>query len=161
MSLASSVVMEQKSSKLRHRLRNNIKTYTSHCGFNDYYYLQPFYLKSTGTSGGNGNGAPCVFPFIYRGVSYTECITVAAFGPEAFCSVTSNYDVDGLYGYCNASSATTSSSATVTDTTTTTADGSSSTVDQSGKLHGSDFGEKLLFASFESFGCWHKKNDRS
>ncbi len=59
-----------------------------------------FVFLAAETTGGNGNGAECVFPFIFRTVSYDTCITVASFGPDAFCAVTSNYDEDGLYGYC-------------------------------------------------------------
>ena len=78
---------------------------------------------SAGTRDGNGNGAPCVFPFIYQGVSYNQCITAAALGADAFCSVTNNYDNDGLYGYCTTGATPTTSlspsgASSVTDTVT-------------------------------------------
>ena len=41
----------------------------------------------------------CVFPFIYQGQSHTGCITSGRELP--WCSITSNYDIDGLWGDCN------------------------------------------------------------
>jgi len=41
----------------------------------------------------------CVFPFIYQGKSQQGCITAGRALP--WCSITSNYDIDGLWGYCN------------------------------------------------------------
>jgi len=45
--------------------------------------------------------ACCVFPFIYKGKTYDSCTTVD-FGRK-WCSLTSNYDRDGLHGYCESS----------------------------------------------------------
>ncbi len=62
----------------------------------------------TGTVGGNGNGEPCVIPFIFEGQSFDRCIVrTPKFEPRPFCSVTSNYDRDGLYGYCTDTAPTT------------------------------------------------------
>lgn len=57
------------------------------------------------TTGGTGNGSECVFPFIYRGVSYSTCIyRIETSGSMRtfvqFCSTTSNLDRDGLWGFC-------------------------------------------------------------
>jgi len=40
-----------------------------------------------------------VFPFIYQGQSHSGCITSGRELP--WCSITSNYDIDGLWGDCN------------------------------------------------------------
>ncbi|XP_046850837.1 uncharacterized protein LOC124444299 [Xenia sp. Carnegie-2017] len=50
------------------------------------------------TNGGNGENFCCVFPFNYRGVDYFRCTTTDAEKP--WCSVTRNYDRDGLWGNC-------------------------------------------------------------
>ncbi|CAF2395942.1 unnamed protein product [Rotaria sp. Silwood2] len=57
------------------------------------------------TIGGTGNGSDCVFPFIYQGTLFSTCIyrtetagTTKSF--SLFCSVTSNLDQNGLWGYC-------------------------------------------------------------
>lgn len=45
---------------------------------------------------------PCVFPFIFNGIKYTTCTTSGPQGENgAWCSITSNFDIDGLWGYCN------------------------------------------------------------
>ncbi|CAF3401930.1 unnamed protein product [Rotaria sp. Silwood1] len=57
------------------------------------------------TIGGTGNGSDCVFPYVYQGTSFSTCIyrtetmgTTKSF--SLFCSVTSNLDQHGLWGYC-------------------------------------------------------------
>lgn len=40
----------------------------------------------------------CVFPFIYHGRRYNSCTKVRSRRP--WCSLTSSYDKDKLYGYC-------------------------------------------------------------
>ena len=47
---------------------------------------------------GNANGARCVFPFIYKGVTYTACTSIDHF--RNWCATTSNYDRDRLWGNC-------------------------------------------------------------
>ena len=53
--------------------------------------------------GGNGGGACCVFPFIYKGRLYHECTEEDAdkdaWG-DRWCSVTGNYDRDKKRGHC-------------------------------------------------------------
>ena len=44
-------------------------------------------------------GVQCVFPFIYNTQEYNECRYDPQFGGY-WCSTTSNYDVDGEYGFC-------------------------------------------------------------
>jgi len=53
----------------------------------------------------------CVFPFIYQGQSHSGCITSGRELP--WCSITSNYDIDGLWGYCNQCAVTCSSDCTL------------------------------------------------
>ena len=50
------------------------------------------------TTGGNGENLCCVFPFNYRGIDYFTCTT--ADSEEPWCSITRNYDRDGLWGNC-------------------------------------------------------------
>jgi len=45
-------------------------------------------------------GSPCVFPFIYRGMNFTGC-TVLDNNHLPWCSASSNYDIDSLYGLCD------------------------------------------------------------
>ncbi|CAF3534935.1 unnamed protein product [Rotaria sordida] len=56
------------------------------------------------TIGGTGNGSDCVFPFVYKGTSFSTCIyrtetTITSKSFVLFCSVTSNLDQHGLWGY--------------------------------------------------------------
>ncbi|XP_033024663.1 epididymal sperm-binding protein 1-like [Lacerta agilis] len=50
--------------------------------------------------GGNDDGKPCVFPFVYKGQSYDTCTSY--FGPEGdfWCATTGNYDQDEKWTYC-------------------------------------------------------------
>ncbi|KAK2180194.1 hypothetical protein NP493_455g01025 [Ridgeia piscesae] len=50
------------------------------------------------TVGGNSKGAVCVFPFVYQGVSHTDCVRGAT--GRAWCSTTADYDKDGKSGDC-------------------------------------------------------------
>ncbi|XP_047139597.1 polycystin-1-like protein 2 isoform X2 [Hydra vulgaris] len=50
------------------------------------------------TYGGNANGSCCYFPFIFSGKIYYNCTTVG--WVSFWCSTTSNYDNDGLWGSC-------------------------------------------------------------
>ncbi|XP_074641803.1 IgGFc-binding protein-like isoform X2 [Tubulanus polymorphus] len=51
------------------------------------------------TENGNSKGAPCTFPFIYKGTPRTRCIPMDAKRP--WCAVTPNYDKDFKWGYCS------------------------------------------------------------
>merc|ERR1712156_365063 len=48
------------------------------------------------TTGGNGEEANCVFPFMYGGRLYEECMGRG----NTWCAVTENYDQDHKWGYC-------------------------------------------------------------
>ena len=52
----------------------------------------------TQTFGGNANGSPYYFPFIYQGVPYTQCITLNA--QQLWCATSPSYDADKMWGYC-------------------------------------------------------------
>ncbi|KAK1170415.1 matrix metalloproteinase-9-like [Acipenser oxyrinchus oxyrinchus] len=60
-------------------------------------------LYSTGppaTTGGNANGAMCVFPFVYRGNTYEYCTTDGWWPSHPWCATVSNYDIEPIWGYC-------------------------------------------------------------
>ena len=48
------------------------------------------------TAGGNGNGAVCMYPFMFRGVLYHASV---ALEHGKWCATTSNYDRDKKWGY--------------------------------------------------------------
>uniref|UniRef100_A0A8C6IVR5 Matrix metalloproteinase-9 n=1 Tax=Melopsittacus undulatus TaxID=13146 RepID=A0A8C6IVR5_MELUD len=52
------------------------------------------------TNGGNSDGAPCVFPFIFDGTSYNACTTDGRSDGYRWCATTSNFDQDKKYGFC-------------------------------------------------------------
>jgi len=58
------------------------------------------FCAAHGTSGGNGNGASCSFPFIFQGNTYTECTTVGRSDFLSWCSTTPNFDTDKKFGFC-------------------------------------------------------------
>ena len=56
-------------------------------------------ILSQNTCGGTGNGGSCVFPFIYKGLTWNSCTTYGRQRP--WCSTTNNWDNDKLWGYCD------------------------------------------------------------
>uniref|UniRef100_A0A8B9XDW2 Fibronectin type-II domain-containing protein n=1 Tax=Bos mutus grunniens TaxID=30521 RepID=A0A8B9XDW2_BOSMU len=44
--------------------------------------------------------AKCVFPFIYEGKSYDTCTIIGSTFMSYWCSLSSNYDEDGVWKYC-------------------------------------------------------------
>uniref|UniRef100_M9T5P6 ESP-Cyl-1 n=1 Tax=Cylindrophis ruffus TaxID=186578 RepID=M9T5P6_CYLRU len=46
---------------------------------------------------------PCVFPFIYKGRSYSACTTAGSSDGKLWCSLTSNYDSNPKWTYCTPS----------------------------------------------------------
>lgn len=59
-----------------------------------------FLLLAMSTIGGNAEGAPCVFPFIFLGKSYDECTTSGRNDGKLWCSATKSYDEDRKWGFC-------------------------------------------------------------
>ncbi|XP_061432543.1 LOW QUALITY PROTEIN: fibronectin-like [Lethenteron reissneri] len=57
------------------------------------------------TYGGNAPGEPCVFPFMYTGLSYTACVGEGRSDGKLWCSTTGNYDQDRKYTFCRSESA--------------------------------------------------------
>ena len=57
-------------------------------------------FRTVKTKGGMGKGKSCVFPFIYGGNTYYECIPSEIKPGKKWCATTSNYDRDLLWGYC-------------------------------------------------------------
>lgn len=52
------------------------------------------------TIGGNAEGAPCVFPFIFLGKSYDACTTSGRNDGKMWCSSTKSFDEDRKWGFC-------------------------------------------------------------
>ncbi|XP_053472980.1 72 kDa type IV collagenase [Ictalurus furcatus] len=52
------------------------------------------------TIGGNAEGAPCVFPFIFLGKSYDACTTSGRNDGKMWCSATKSFDEDRKWGFC-------------------------------------------------------------
>lgn len=52
------------------------------------------------TFGGNADGSPCVFPFVFLGDDYDSCTTEGRSDGYRWCATTSNFDSDKKYGFC-------------------------------------------------------------
>ncbi|KAG9262708.1 adhesion G protein-coupled receptor E3-like [Astyanax mexicanus] len=60
-------------------------------------------VYSTFTTPGTAKGDGCVFPFIYRGNSFSSCISFRYLGFKSdtmWCSMTGNYDIDKKWKKC-------------------------------------------------------------
>ncbi|XP_042353414.1 macrophage mannose receptor 1-like [Plectropomus leopardus] len=51
------------------------------------------------TIGGNANGRPCMFPFLYKDSWYSDCTMADSSGDQAWCAVQTKYE-NQLWGYC-------------------------------------------------------------
>ncbi|XP_076015460.1 matrix metalloproteinase-9 [Genypterus blacodes] len=52
------------------------------------------------TFGGNADGSPCVFPFVFLGDVYDSCTTEGRSDNYRWCATTDNFDTDKKYGFC-------------------------------------------------------------
>uniref|UniRef100_R4GC71 Fibronectin type-II domain-containing protein n=1 Tax=Anolis carolinensis TaxID=28377 RepID=R4GC71_ANOCA len=50
--------------------------------------------------GGNSNGAPCFFPFIYKSQKRNNCINEDEQNGQYWCATTENYDLDFKFSFC-------------------------------------------------------------
>uniref|UniRef100_A0A3Q1HT91 Matrix metalloproteinase-9 n=1 Tax=Acanthochromis polyacanthus TaxID=80966 RepID=A0A3Q1HT91_9TELE len=56
--------------------------------------------RDTAVIGGNSEGEPCHFPFVFLGQKYTSCTSEGRGDGKLWCGTTDNYDEDKKWGFC-------------------------------------------------------------
>uniref|UniRef100_A0A8C6THY6 72 kDa type IV collagenase n=1 Tax=Neogobius melanostomus TaxID=47308 RepID=A0A8C6THY6_9GOBI len=70
------------------------------CATTDDYDRDTSYGFCPETVGGNGEGAPCVFPFTFLGDTYDSCTSSGRSDGKMWCATTKSYDDDRKWGFC-------------------------------------------------------------
>uniref|UniRef100_A0AAZ3P1W0 Fibronectin type-II domain-containing protein n=1 Tax=Oncorhynchus tshawytscha TaxID=74940 RepID=A0AAZ3P1W0_ONCTS len=56
--------------------------------------------RDTAVIGGNSEGEPCHFPFVFLGNQYDSCTSEGRGDGRLWCATTSNFDADTKWGFC-------------------------------------------------------------
>uniref|UniRef100_A0A8C8EJN7 Matrix metalloproteinase-9 n=1 Tax=Oncorhynchus tshawytscha TaxID=74940 RepID=A0A8C8EJN7_ONCTS len=58
------------------------------------------FCPNTAVIGGNSEGEPCHFPFVFLGNQYDSCTSEGRGDGRLWCATTSNFDADTKWGFC-------------------------------------------------------------
>lgn len=65
------------------------------------YYSYNSVGPDTAVVGGNSEGEPCHFPFVFLGKEYDSCTAEGRQDGRLWCSTTNNFDNDKKWGFCS------------------------------------------------------------